>query len=188
MLEVVAACIRLREPVLMIVARRNLVWPLTLFPERQSVHSPSDFVAATADGIEDLRVLAVEPPGVRPPGDWRNDPARERVHYRDLSPLLWRLALQGPRTTLLHEIDGHVRYRAVRRDGEPLGAPGALGPAVNRLHDEAASLAEMARWPGLSTERASRLLNALYLNGQLMVLRSAPAARPLLGGWWSRRG
>jgi hypothetical protein len=35
----------------------------------------------------------------------------------------------------------------------------------------------MAAWPGMSAERASRLLNALYLVGGLMVMRTHPAAR-----------
>ena len=35
----------------------------------------------------------------------------------------------------------------------------------------------MAHWPGLSVERASRLLNALYLTGALMVTRSHLMAR-----------
>lgn len=179
-LEVVAACMRLREPVLLLLANRRLVWPLTLFPEHQRVHCASDFVSATAQGLDGLKLLAVEPPGVRPPGDWRNDLLTEGQHYRPLAPLLWRLALRGPRAELLGEIGGPVAYRAVQREGEPLTAPGALGPAVTRLRKDAATLAQVERWPGMSAERAGRLLNALYLNGQLMVLRATPAAR---GGW-----
>lgn len=186
-LEVVAACMRLREPVLLLLAHQQLVWPLTLFPDRDRVHSPSDFLAATVQGLDGLKLLAVEPPGVRPPGDWRNDLETERAHYRPLAPLLWRLALRGPRAQLLNEIGGSVTYRAVQREGEALVAPGALGPAVTRLRGGPATLTEMAHWPGLSTERASRLLNALYLNGRLMVLRSTSAARPGWPGWLARR-
>jgi hypothetical protein len=35
----------------------------------------------------------------------------------------------------------------------------------------------VAGWPGMTVERASRLLNALYLTGGLMITRSHPAAR-----------
>ena len=39
------------------------------------------------------------------------------------------------------------------------------------------SLRDIANWPGMSTDRACRLLNALYLTSALMVMRSHPAAR-----------
>jgi hypothetical protein len=38
-------------------------------------------------------------------------------------------------------------------------------------------LREIATWPGMSVERAARLVNALYLARSLMVMRSHPAAR-----------
>jgi len=51
-------------------------------------------------------------------------------------------------------------------------------------------LRTIAGWPGMSHERASRLLNALYLGSELMITRSHPAAREsaskgLFG--WKRR-
>ncbi len=183
LLEVVAACIRQREAALLLLEHDQLVWPVTLFPERMMLHSPTDFVAATAQGADKVRLLSVDPPGVRPPGHWRNDRIADLEHYRPLQPLLWRLALQGPRHRLLGEIAGSAAYRFVRRDGEPLAVPGALGPAISRLHDVSASLAEIARWPGMSTERASRMLNALYLNASLMVLRAHPSASSLRPSW-----
>jgi hypothetical protein len=63
------------------------------------------------------------------------------------------------------------------RESEPLSLTGALVPAVQRLRREAVSLREIAQWPGLSVDRASRLLNALYLTGSLLVTRSHAAAR-----------
>ena len=66
---------------------------------------------------------------------------------------------------------------------------GALRSAVARLQQDAASLAEIAAWPGLSVARASRLLNALYLTGALMLSRSHPAAnrqRPGVRGFFRR--
>ena len=42
---------------------------------------------------------------------------------------------------------------------------------------DAASLRDIAAWPGMSTDRACRLLNGLYLTSALMVMRSHPAAR-----------
>ena len=66
-----------------------------------------------------------------------------------------------------------------------------LDPAVERLRREAASLKQIAGWPGMSLERAARLLNALYLGANLMVSRSGAAARPeprkSLFGWLGGR-
>jgi len=39
----------------------------------------------------------------------------------------------------------------------------------------------VAGWPGMSIERASRVLNALYLASSLMVTRTHPAARHQFG-------
>ena len=65
---------------------------------------------------------------------------------------------------------------------EGVHAPGALGSAVERLRRESVSLKTIAGWPGMSAERASRLLNALYLASELMITRSHPAARDTSSG------
>ena len=99
------------------------------------------------------------------------------------------MALHGPRTTLLTEISGRVAYRLVSSStNEPPPSIGALASAVARLRNDAASLRDVAGWPGLSIERASRLLNALYLTGALMVSRSHPAARSEPLNWRSWLG
>jgi len=99
-------------------------------------------------------------------------------HYRPLAPLLWAVALHGPRSRLLTEIGGTAAYRALKNPAdEGLVAPGALGAAAQHLRRESASLRDIAKWPGMSVDRASRLLNALYLATGLMVTRSHPAAR-----------
>jgi hypothetical protein len=54
---------------------------------------------------------------------------------------------------------------------------GAIGPAIQRLRRETASLRAISRWPGMNVDRAVRLLNGLYLLSGLMVLRMHPAAR-----------
>jgi hypothetical protein len=98
-------------------------------------------------------------------------------HYHPLKPLLWNIALNGPRNELLSEIAGHAAYRVTLSREDRLLAPGALGPAADRLRRESVSLRDIAKWPGMSTDRACRLLNALYLTSALMVMRSHPAAR-----------
>jgi hypothetical protein len=66
---------------------------------------------------------------------------------------------------------------------DALPAKGALLAAVLRLRREPTNLRDMAHWPGLNRERASRLLNALYLQAGLIVSRSHPDA---VGDGWFR--
>lgn len=193
-LEVMAASLRHREPLLLCLQHEELVWPVTLFPRQMLYHSPRDLLQASIAGLAQLRVLTTEPPGVKPPGHWMHERVADADDYRALIPLLWTVALQGPRSTLLAEIGGTAAYRVIPcPDGERPPAPGALGPALERLRRESASLREIATWPGMSVERASRLLNALYLASSLMITRSHPAARAqpgkpgLFGVRWTRR-
>jgi hypothetical protein len=120
----------------------------------------------------------------------------DAAHYHPLPALLWSMALKGPRRSLLADIAGPAAYRmVVGSAGERLSAPGALGSALDRLQRESAPLSHIARWPGMSVERASRLLNGLYLAGVLLTTRTHPAARAadaaLPGrwrGWGKPRG
>ena len=57
-----------------------------------------------------------------------------------------------------------------------LEMPSILGVAVDRLRRRTCNLREVAEWPGLDRERAMRLLNALYLQGGLIVSRMHPSA------------
>ena len=163
-LEVIASCVRHGQSALLCLQHEGLVWPLTLFPEQNLYHSPRDMQQASTAGLARLSLLTVEPPGVRPPGHWMHERAGLADCYHDLQPLFWSLALHGPRRTLLTEIGGTAAYRMIARP-EPFraGASGALGPAIERLRRESVSLREMAAWPGLSIERASRVLNGVYL-------------------------
>jgi hypothetical protein len=184
-LEVVAACLRHREPALLNLALGECVWPLTLFPGQQLYHSPRDAAALLAlSGLQTLRLIEAERPGVRPPGHVMHERIAGADKYHPLAPLLWTLALHGPRPALLAEISGRAAYRLASGHSEDCAlAPGALAPAVTLLRRRAVSLREIARWPGLSVERASRLLNALYLTDALMVTRSHPSARKAPLDW-----
>ena len=191
-LEVIAACVRTRDAALLYLEHGSYVWPVTLFPRELLYHS-SRPAAAMAQGPEmaRLRLISAEPPGVKSPGDVRNERVAGSDKYHPLGEFLWAVALHGPRATLLAEISGRVAYRLVSSSAQDLPPSlGALSSAVARLRNDAASLRDVAHWPGLSLERASRLLNALYLTGALMVSRSHPAARtePLnWRNWLGRR-
>jgi hypothetical protein len=176
-LEILAAGMRHRQATLMCLQYEELVWPITVFPSELVYHSPRDMALASADGLSTLQVLSCDAPGVRPPGHWMHERVGRMDHYRPLKPLLWNIALNGPRNELLAEIAGSAAYRVTLSREDRLLAPGALGPAADRLRRETVSLRDIARWPGMSLERACRLLNALYLTSALMVMRSHPAAR-----------
>lgn len=190
-LEVLAACVHLQEPALVYLRFAELVWPLTLFPAQQLYHSPRPLTEAADAALARISAMAVEPPGVRPPGHALSHRTAGEDSYHALAPALWRLALYGPRGRLLNEIGGTAAYRVLRNPKlDELPLPGALGAAAERLRRESASLKQIGSWPGMSLERAARLLNALYLNANLMVSRSGAAARPeprksLFGSWFN---
>ncbi|MEO5843832.1 MAG: hypothetical protein ABIQ33_03220, partial [Caldimonas sp.] len=183
-LEVIGACVRNREAALLYLEHGTNVWPVTVFPREDVYHSPRDASQMAGAGMSTLRVINAEPPGVKPPGDAMYERVARSDRYHPLAALLWSVALQGPRSTLLTEISGRVAYRLVSTGTREMPSSlGALSSAVTRLRTEAASLRDVAGWPGLSVERASRLLNALYLTGALMVSRSHPAARSEPRNW-----
>ncbi len=125
-----------------------------------------------------MKLVNVEPPMLRPPGHYMHERVGDDALYHPLVPLLWAIALHGPRASLLSEIGGTAAYRATNSPASVgVTASGALGSAADRLRRESAALRDVARWPGMSVERASRLLNALYLASLLMVTRAHPAAR-----------
>ena len=173
-LEVIAACLRHREPALLYLHHLQLVWPVTVFPNHMLYHSPRDMVEAGSGRLDDLRLIMLEPPGVRPPGHWMHERVANTEHYRPMEPLLWSMALHGPRRTPLEEVGGTAAYRALKHPGsEGLPCSGAVSSAIDRLRRESASLRDIASWPGMSLERASRLLNGMYLISALMITRFA---------------
>lgn len=191
-LEVLAACMRLQEPALVYLRFAELVWPVTVFPAQMIYHAPRPLSEAPESSLARVTSMAIEPPVVHAPGQAMSNRVAADDSYYSLAPALWRLALFGPRGRLLNEIGGTAAYRVLRNQRvDDLPLPGALGAAAERMRREAASLKEIAAWPGMSLERASRMLNALYLSANLMVSRSAASARPeprkSLFGWLGSR-
>ncbi|HTJ06146.1 MAG TPA: hypothetical protein VL624_12425 [Caldimonas sp.] len=185
-LEVIAACLRHHEAALLYLEQGQFVWPVTVFPREALYHSPRSAEAMAATfALSQLRLVSAEPPGVRPPGSILAERVASPEKYHPITGLVWTVALHGPRGLLLSEIDGRAAYRVVAaddaRDLPPL--KGAISSTVARLEQRSSSLGEIARWPGMSIERASRVLNALYLSGMLLVSRAHPAARGAVAGW-----
>lgn len=189
-LEVAAACLRQHEAALLVLRLRGLVWPVTLFPQQGLYHCPRSVVDALREGGRDLEIVDIEPPVLRPPGHAMHERVGDGAGYRALPPLLWALALYAPRTDLLSEIAGRAAYRLAPGFAAEGAVSGAIGAALVRLRTEIASLQDIARWPGIGTERAARLLNGVYLQGGLIVLHTHRAARHAEGGgqrlaaWW----
>ena len=176
-IEVLAACIRHARKLLIHLQVQDRVVPLTVFPLEQLLHCPMPIAQFMALPLGELSVLQVEPALLRPPGDRVRAMVGEPAHYSALGPALWELALRGPRAELLPEIAGQAAYRIspglnLRR----LDLSGTLAEAVARLKRDTSNLRDMAQWPGFERERATRLLNGLYLQGGLMVSRTHPAA------------
>ncbi|MGY4831321.1 hypothetical protein ACVNIS_22310 [Sphaerotilaceae bacterium SBD11-9] len=176
-LEVLAACVRHSQQVVIHLGMGESVVPLTVFALERLVHCPISLDALLQQRPTELRVLHVEPAILRPPGDEEMSLVGEGQHYHSLRPVLWELALRGARNTLLPEIAGQVAYRvAPGLDLGPLRVGGALMASIQRLQQgERVTLREMAEWPGLDAQRAARLLNALYLQSGLIVSRTRPA-------------
>ena len=175
--EAIAACIRHSSRVTIHLQCVHRVVPLTVFPRERLVHCPMDLGELIDRYLAQLQVMHLEPALLRPPGDEARELVGEARLYHPLAPLLWTLAMRGPRRELLPEIAGPAVYRvSPALDLAALPISGALRAAIERLRHQATSLSALAAWPAFDRERAARLLNALYLQAGLIVSRSHPDA------------
>lgn len=173
-LEVVAATLRVRERMLVRLGLGDRESQLAVCPPEGTFTADTDWSREVPPLLGRARLVSFEPLPFDAPQGTGADSASggPMTPPLPLSTLLWALALFGPRSTLLSQIDEPSRFRVVGSQGATLRLTGAIGSAVDRLRREPAALDEMARWPGMTPERASRLVNALYLTSNLMVLRS----------------
>ena len=175
--EVLAACIRHAKKVTIHFQCDDKVVPLTIFPLERLVHCPLPMDVLVERHLPTMRVLQVEPALLCPPGDPQPLLIGEAHLHAPLAPLVWELAMRGPRRELLPEIAGPAVYRvSPGLDTDGLPASGVIKAAIERLRRQTANLAEISSWPALDRERATRLLNALYLQAGLIVSRSHPDA------------
>lgn len=173
-LEVVAACLRHKENALLHLDDGGYVLPITVFPSQRMFHTPLRAAQWANLHWARLKLIDVQPAVLRPPGHVYTERVASTQRYGALTILLWLLALHGPRRQLLPQIDARASYRLTAGpELQALPLSGALAPAVQHLRNQAMSLRALSRLPGMDLERASRLLNALYLQSALMVLRSS---------------
>lgn len=177
LLEVLAACLRHTQPLAISVALPRQMLTLSVFPLDRLVHCPVPLAEFLADDLRALQVLQVQPASLRPPGSAEAARVADPALYSPLGQLLWGVALHGARDALLPELAGQAAYRV--SPGISLGGldvPDAVVDGIARLRRQTTNLREIAGWPGIGTERATRLLNALYLHSSLIVSRTHPAA------------
>lgn len=196
LLEVVALCLRLKEPMLLTIAVGGWAWPITLYPEHGLYRAPIDWSRAPPQGLARAQLLDCEPALLAPPRLASRQRTTPPNHY-PLARLTWTLALLGPRTTPLRTLAHTERFRTTTRTTPPATPPaatrdatepgwrlpGALGSAVARLAGSSASLGEVARWPGLDRARASRLLNGLFLDERLILIDAPAQHRDTASAW-----
>ncbi len=183
LLEVVAACLRHAKPVTIQLQCGEHVVPLSVFAHERLVHCPMDLTELVEKHLVTLRVIHVEPADANGPADAEHGSTCEPPTHHPIAPLLWQLALRSARRELLPQIAGPAVYRvAPGLADDMLPVRGASLATVQRLRSHAASLRELSERPGMGRERASRLLNALYLQAGLIVSRSHPDA--VRDGWF----
>ena len=197
LLEVLAAALRHTQALAIDLAWGTSALTLTVFPQQRRLHCPLPLADWAAHDLGALQVRRVRPalmhaPAVvqpaqvalsrsESPDTGQLDPGQRGSAGHDdpgaLAPLLWRVALQGSRAALLPELQGPAGYRvAPGLSLVDLDVPGAMANCIARLRRQTCNLAEIAGWTGVGKERATRLLNALYLQSGLIVSRSHPAA------------
>jgi hypothetical protein len=174
-LEVLAACLRHAHDMAVHLDRDGHVLPIIVFPRERLFHTPLSLSTLYATRFDSVQLLQVERAPLRAPGS-NGDKIAPASQCHPLGPLLWHMALYGPRRDLLPELAGSAVFRVAPDLDVPSELTGALAASVGRLRSEKVSLRTLGHWPGMSRERASRLLNGLYLQAGLIVSRAHPAA------------
>lgn len=174
LLETIAACLRHTQNVALHLSLGDYVVPITMFPRDRLYHTPQAANGWLQGPIDRLRLLQIEPAVLHPPGHRRTELIGNTALYHPLDPLLWRLALQGPRQSLLSEIDGPALYHVAAYFNIAPAAIALSQPqqqSLRRLQQEGMSLADLSEAPGMDARAAAQLLNALYLQGGLITHR-----------------
>lgn len=175
LLPVLAATVRHATPVALHVHNRDRVIGLSVFPQQQYYCADIDVCALSNEDTTRLRLMHVAP---IPSTEFAERPRAPRTRIGSLQSLLWSLALYGARDELLPEIAGPARYRMA--PGVPLRSLPMEAwtlAVLQQLRGEPMTLDEIVPHALLERRHATRLLNAIYLQGRLMVTRSLPIQR-----------
>lgn len=177
LLEVLAAGVRHTQPLAIALVWERQSLTLSVFPTQRLVHCPMAVADFLAGPLDRLQVRQVQPATLRAPGSSELARIGNPALYAPLGPLLWAVALRGSRDALLPELAGQAAYRvAPGATLTGLDVPDAMAACINRLRRKTSNLREIADWYDIGPLRATRLLNALYLQSGLIVSRTHPAA------------
>lgn len=181
LLPAIAASVRHVRPIAVVVSLAGRSSALVIDPRSQAFLCDTDLLSLAAAELAGLRLERVDSGSspVAPHGPLRPAPLPE---------LLWRVALYGSTDELLPEIGGRAMYRAATS----MRLPGALlSPehlrVLARLSGTPSSLAELQALPGDGAQ-VRRVLNALYLQGSLIVTRLMTARPRNYGSRMQRSG
>jgi hypothetical protein len=178
LIEVLAASLRHGTNLLVRLGYGPHELPLTLFPAQRQIHCPLLLPQLLSLRLHDLVVLGVSAADQDAPERMGfYDTWDQTAQYASLDLLSWDLAMRGGRAELLPEISPLAAFRippGVSLQGFDISGP--VTAALHRLKRQAHNLRELSSWAGFDRERATRLLNALYLQSALMATRTHPAA------------
>lgn len=167
LLPVVAASVRHGHPLCLSVELDGKEHELALDPLRNLFSCSTDLCALPDQALERIRLRNI----VQAQPDTEH---HDRRRMGSLRPLLWHLALRGPRSELLPELAGKVRCRVIL--GTPLnGLPldGSRKRMIDRMKFAPVSVDDLMTGTGLTRVAIQRVWNALYLQSALMVSRSS---------------
>ena len=177
LLEVLAACLRHTQALAVELDGPRGRLTLSLFPLDSMLHCALSIDELRDSGLALQQVVGVRPASLLPPANALGQRLGRQPAYLPLRPLLWLTALYGARDSLLPELSGQAAYRvAPSLNLAGLDVPGAMSRCIVQLRRHTCNLGEIARWHDIGIARATRLLNALYLQSGLIVSRTHPAA------------
>jgi hypothetical protein len=166
--------VRHGQSLAMLLKRGDSVLQASVFPTAQLYRCEVDLHALSPAELEQLRLVRIEAELAASPMEVEGAPMNP-PRVAPLRPLLWLMAEYGARADLLPEIAGDVRYRLAPGFSTcdlPV-EPSAI-PLLRRLRTSTASFQDLSAWTVRGPARVCRLLNALYLQAALMVLRMSP--------------
>lgn len=171
LLVVMAACMRHVHSLDIHIRMRGQLEVLSVYPQAQSFRCTLDLCSLPASELAILGLVHVEPAATLLEPEHSLQPSAA-LRTGQLRLLLWQMALHGPRSALLPEIDEPARFRlAPGLDLLSLPLDLALTQVLDKMHDKPLSVDELASDSALGRPGVVRLLNALYLQSGLIVTR-----------------
>lgn len=176
LLVVMAACMRHVHSLDIHFRMRGQLEVLSIYPQAQSFRCALDLCGLPPAEMRELGLLHVEPAATWLSPEHCLQPS-PTLRTGQLRLLLWLMALHGPRSALLPEIDEPARFRlAPGLDLLSLPLDLALTQVLDRMNDRPLSADELANDSELGHAGVVRLLNALYLQSGLIVTRHGVAS------------